>query len=104
MQVSEQLIFDDLAMKKFQWDHPMSSPRRDSRPRNVTVCTDALAACRQAHAIVVLTEWDEFKEIDFEAVYQVLPHPHAARHSLLCNAADLKLLCTLHSSMAAEMH
>ena len=52
----------------------MSSPRRDVRCHNVTVSTDAVAACRHAHAIVVLTEWNEFKDIDFEAVYQVLSH------------------------------
>ena len=71
VQVSEQLILDDLAMSKFEWDHPMSSPRRDSRPKNVTVCKNAVSACKGAHAIVVLTEWDEFKAIDFEAVYEV---------------------------------
>lgn len=27
---------------------------------NVTVCTDVYAACEEAHAVVILTEWDEF--------------------------------------------
>ena len=37
----------------------------------MTVCKNAVSACKGAHAIVVLTEWDEFKAIDFEAVYEV---------------------------------
>lgn len=58
-------------MSKFQWDHPMSSPARQDRPKHVTVCKNAETACQGAHALLILTEWDEFKRIDFEAVYQV---------------------------------
>ena len=62
---------DDLAMDKFQWDHPMSSPRKGAKPQNVHVVGDAATACRQAHGLVVLTEWDEFKGLDFEKIYDV---------------------------------
>lgn len=48
-QVPEAQIFADLAR-----EHP------DAR-KQVTVCTDALSACHDAAAIVILTEWDEFK-------------------------------------------
>ncbi len=41
---------------------------------HVTVCGSALEAAEHAHGIAVLTEWDEFKEIDpaaaFEQVYK----------------------------------
>jgi UDPglucose 6-dehydrogenase len=42
---------------------------------SVTICTEPYAALEGAHAIAVLTEWDEFKEIDFERVHATMPKP-----------------------------
>ncbi|KAA8499567.1 UDP-glucose 6-dehydrogenase 4 [Porphyridium purpureum] len=41
----------------------------------VTICSSALEACSNAHAIAVATEWDEFKMIDFEKVYETMSKP-----------------------------
>lgn len=41
----------------------------------VTVCSDPYEALEGAHAIAVLTEWDEFKTLDFERVYAGMPKP-----------------------------
>lgn len=41
----------------------------------VTLNTDALSACQDAHAMVVATEWDEFKELDFGEVYKIMTKP-----------------------------
>jgi len=41
----------------------------------VHVKTDAASACEGAHAIAILTEWDEFKLIDFEAIYEKMEKP-----------------------------
>ena len=32
-------------------------------------------ACEDAHAIAVLTEWDEFKALDFEKIYAKMTKP-----------------------------
>ena len=42
---------------------------------NVVICSDPNQAFEKAQAIVVLTEWDEFKAIDFEAAYQTMQKP-----------------------------
>ena len=42
---------------------------------NVEVASSAEAAASSAHAIAVLTEWDEFKDVDFESVYQSMKKP-----------------------------
>ncbi len=48
----------------------------DGRPNPaVTICGDAYEATAGAHAAVVLTEWDEFKTIDFERVYGQMMKP-----------------------------
>lgn len=41
----------------------------------VTVCHDPNEAAKGSHAIVVLTEWDEFKELDYEKIYVSMAHP-----------------------------
>ncbi|KAJ8405449.1 hypothetical protein AAFF_G00319220 [Aldrovandia affinis] len=43
--------------------------------RLVTVSTDPYAACEDAHAIVICTEWDMFKELDYERIYKAMLKP-----------------------------
>eukprot|EP00043_Microstomoeca_roanoka_P026880 m.12793 g.12793 ORF g.12793 m.12793 type:complete len:465 (-) comp7043_c0_seq1:315-1709(-) len=43
--------------------------------RLVTIEQDPYAAMAGAHAIVVLTEWDEFVDYDYERVYSSMPKP-----------------------------
>lgn len=42
---------------------------------NLSVADDAYAAAKGAHAIAVLTEWDEFKTLDFERILAAMPQP-----------------------------
>ena len=37
----------------------------------VEICGSALEACQSAHALCVVTEWDEFKTLDYEKIYAV---------------------------------
>ena len=43
--------------------------------RLVTVVNDPMEACQEAHAIAVLTEWDEFKKLDWQKVYDNMLKP-----------------------------
>ena len=45
-----------------------------TNPR-LTVAKSAYEACQGAHAIAVVTEWDEFKTLDFEKIYAGMPKP-----------------------------
>ena len=38
-------------------------------------CTDAYDACAGAHALVIVTEWNEFRALDLERVKKLLIHP-----------------------------
>jgi len=42
---------------------------------NLVVATNALGATKGAHAVAVLTEWDEFKSIDFQKVHDAMFKP-----------------------------
>ncbi len=43
----------------------------------LTVCADPYEACRGAHAVAVLTEWDAFKpdQLDYERIYRDMEKP-----------------------------
>ncbi|MFH1499123.1 MAG: UDP-glucose 6-dehydrogenase, partial [Verrucomicrobiota bacterium] len=41
----------------------------------LTTAADAYAACEGAHAVVVLTEWDEFKTLDFQRIHAGMQKP-----------------------------
>ncbi|XP_048386864.1 UDP-glucose 6-dehydrogenase [Stegostoma tigrinum] len=47
----------------------------DEVPSSVTICTDAYEACDGAHAIVICTEWDEFKVLDYKRIHEKMLKP-----------------------------
>ena len=42
---------------------------------NLIVVKGALEACKGAHGVAVLTEWDEFKELDFQKIHDDMLKP-----------------------------
>ncbi|KAL0567988.1 UDP-glucose 6-dehydrogenase 5 [Marasmius crinis-equi] len=43
--------------------------------KQVTICSSVEEACNDADAVVIATEWKEFKEIDWETVYKGMNKP-----------------------------
>lgn len=43
--------------------------------KNVKVYEEAYAACKNAHAIAILTEWDEFTNYDWQKIYDNMQKP-----------------------------
>jgi len=41
----------------------------------VTICKDPYEAAKGAHAIAILTEWDEFKTLDYKRIFQDMSKP-----------------------------
>jgi UDPglucose 6-dehydrogenase len=41
----------------------------------IELCSDPFQAADQAHAVAILTEWDEFKDLDYQRIYQNMPKP-----------------------------
>ena len=72
--VEERQIRLDLATPKFEWDHP-SRPHAPVDERMMKVSKDPMEAAVGAHAICVLTEWDEFKSYDYEKIYDQMQKP-----------------------------
>ncbi|KAF9224693.1 nucleotide sugar dehydrogenase [Gyrodon lividus] len=67
-QVEHEQIWADLAdASPFTWP--------DAMQKQVTICSSAFEACKNAEAVVIATEWKEFREIDWEAVYRGMNKP-----------------------------
>jgi UDPglucose 6-dehydrogenase len=41
----------------------------------VVICSNAYDACKGADAIIICTEWDEFKVLDYERIYGEMRKP-----------------------------
>lgn len=53
----------------------LDSRNPDDNQKNVKVFQDPYRACENAHAIAVLTEWDEFKDYDWQKIYDNMLKP-----------------------------
>ena len=60
--VSKDTILSSLALPKEQ-------------TASIEFCNSVREACNQSHCIAILTEWDEFKEIDFAEIYESMIKP-----------------------------
>ena len=56
----------------------------------VEVCADPYAACDGARVLVVLTEWDEFRWLDFAKVAELMAHPAIVDARNLLDPARLR--------------
>lgn len=59
----------------FELTHPLMTSDPELTRDRITVHDSAYSAVSGAHAIVLCTEWDEFKELDFKKIYEVMMKP-----------------------------
>ncbi|MDF0717414.1 nucleotide sugar dehydrogenase [Muricauda sp. 334s03] len=65
--VSKETIYSDLEY--------LGNKSREEIENLVTVLNDPMETAKDAHAIAVLTEWDEFKEYDWQKIYDIMLKP-----------------------------
>ena len=73
-----QLCIYDPKVKAKQIIKDLKAVSRENPGRvdtNVTICTAPMDAMRGSHGVAVLTEWDEFKDYNYQAVYDTMPKP-----------------------------
>lgn len=74
--VSAQRIFDDLEyLQTLKEGNGNSCLKSDDIRKRVTIHTDPYSATSQAHAAMILTEWDEFRTYDWHKIYQQMLKP-----------------------------
>jgi len=55
-------------------DYLGTRPSEENR-KLLTVCNDPMDATKEAHAIAILTEWDEFKTYDWKSIHEQMLKP-----------------------------
>jgi UDPglucose 6-dehydrogenase len=66
-QVTRENIFKDLGQVEAD---------ADGNPNpNVDIADNAYTACEGAHAVAILTEWDAFKDLDFQRIFDSMEKP-----------------------------
>src|SRR5690606_32468850 len=65
--VTEQQIYNDL-------DY-LATRSSEENKKLLQIGSDPYETCKDAHAIAILTEWDEFKEYDWQKVYDNMLKP-----------------------------
>lgn len=73
--VPEAQIRDELTYACTDMNGEISELDRKLIQDNVTIVEDSYEACNDAHAAAILTEWDEFKELDFDRVFKSMQQP-----------------------------
>ena len=74
-QVSEEQVRRDLVEVYSHATGTITDQERALIEEHVSVVSSAEEAARGAHAIAVLTEWDEFKKLNYESILQSMYRP-----------------------------
>jgi len=62
-------------MLEFQYTCDVTEDTVPGLNNLITTCDSMIEAARDSHAIAVMTEWDEFAEADYTALYEVMQKP-----------------------------
>lgn len=77
--ICQDLLEEQATLSIYDPKVPEATMRRDLNltedDESITVCADAYEAAHGAHAILILTEWDEFKALDYQKIYADMQLP-----------------------------
>ena len=83
---------------------PAVSATAATEAAGIVVMGDAYAACEGASALVVATEWDEFRQLDFARVAQVMAQRHVVDSRNMLDRAALEQLGFTYSGVGVADH
>ncbi|XP_063727545.1 UDP-glucose 6-dehydrogenase-like [Symsagittifera roscoffensis] len=72
---SLQIYDPKVTEKQMRWEIGQLTEAEALKGSSITVCSSAYEACDQSHAVVVCTEWDEFKTLDYKKIYDSMAKP-----------------------------
>jgi len=75
MQVYDPQVTREVMFEEFKYTLDVSPSTVPDLEKMIVTCGSAMEAATGAHAIAVMTEWDEFATLDYEAIYAVMAKP-----------------------------
>ena len=85
--VIQELQKDNAKIKAYD---PEAMEKAKSILNDVEFCKDPYEAAKDADALLILTEWDEFKELDLKKIKSLLKNPKIIDGRNIYNPEDLK--------------
>ncbi|RSH80042.1 UDP-glucose 6-dehydrogenase 1 [Apiotrichum porosum] len=85
-------VYDPQVTEEQIWlDLDETSTNEVDHKQHVSISKSAIEACKDAEAIVICTEWDEFKTLDWAKIYEACPRPAFVFDGrLMLNRAELQ--------------
>ena len=80
IQVCSDLLEEQATVTIYDPEVKEDKIKKDLGERNVSkgqlkVCSDPYEACKESHAIAILTEWTEFKALDYQRIFDSMEKP-----------------------------
>ncbi len=72
VEIIDALVKEGAKIKAYD---PQAIPKVKKLFKQIEFCTDSYQACRSSDCLVILTEWDEFKELDLAKIKKLLRRP-----------------------------
>lgn len=81
---------------------PEAAGKAKSILNNIEYCTNPYDAAKEADALLILTEWDEFKTVDLNRIKSVMKHPLLIDGRNIFDPEDVKRLGFSYISMGRK--
>mmetsp|Transcript_329 Transcript_329/g.309 ORF Transcript_329/g.309 Transcript_329/m.309 type:complete len:472 (+) Transcript_329:57-1472(+) len=75
MAVYDPQVKREQMLVEFDYSCGISHATFPALDKHIITMESAIEACRGAHAVAILTEWDEFKQLNFHEIYSVMSKP-----------------------------
>lgn len=75
MAVYDPKVTREQMVVEFEYSCNITSATFPAFDKHILTTSSAVEACQGAHAIALMTEWDEFAALDFQAIYDVMSKP-----------------------------
>lgn len=72
IRVIDRLLEDGAKVKVYD---PEAMPKAKSILKKVTYCDDPYKACKGSDCLIIVTEWNQFRELDMSKIKKFLKHP-----------------------------
>ena len=96
LEIARRLIAAGAAVQAFD---PAVAAGRVAEEHGISVMGDAYSACDRASALVVATEWDEFRRLDFSRIARVMAQRHVVDARNMLDRAELERLGFTYSGL-----
>lgn len=97
LEIIEMLLKEDVHIKAYD---PVAMPKAKERLKgHVEFCKDAYSAAKESDCLLIATEWNEFKELDFKKIKKLMRQPVVVDGRNLYDPKEMKKIGFRYTGM-----